>query len=68
MDAALYLKAKEKGLSQAALARKLGITPRSLCKKFKGNQPFLYREVVAICRELDIQNPLDHKWEEEKGK
>lgn len=67
MDISLYAKVKDKGLSQAALARKIGITPRSLCNKFKGNQPFLYREVVAICKELDIQNPLDHKWEE-KGK
>ena len=52
-----------KGISQAKLAGKIGISPRALCQKFGGKRPFLYREVVKICNILDIQNPLDFPFE-----
>lgn len=58
----LYEKLKEKKLTQAELARRLGMSPRSLCNKFQDKQPFLYREVIKICRELDIDNPLAYDW------
>lgn len=47
-----------KGLSQAKLAEMVGISPRALCQKFKGQRPFLYREVVKICEILNIENPM----------
>ena len=62
MQVWVFTKLKEKGISQAELARRIGIQPRSLCNKFQGKQPFLYREVVAICRELGIENPLVYDW------
>ena len=55
-------KLKEKGLSQAELARRIGMDNSYLTKKFQGKHPFLYSEVVAICRELGIDNPLDYDW------
>lgn len=58
----LSTKLRAKKISQAELARRIGISPRGLCNKFKGKQPFLYREVVMICGELDIKNPLDYTW------
>lgn len=58
----LMKKLRENGLSQAALARELGLSPRSLCNKFQGKQPFLYWEVVGICRRLHIENPLQYDW------
>ena len=58
----LYEKLQAKGLSQAELARRIGTSPRSLCNKFQDKQPFLYREVLKICRELDIDNPLAYDW------
>ena len=62
MQVWLYEKLQQKGLTQAELARRIDVHPRSLCKKFQGKQPFLYREVVAICRELEIDNPLRFDW------
>lgn len=58
----VHEKLKNKGISQAELARRIGITPRSLCNKFGGKQPFLYDEIVKICGELGINNPLDLTW------
>ena len=55
-------KLRKKGISQAELARRIGITPRSLCNKFGGKQPFLYDEIDKICDELDIRNPFDYTW------
>ncbi len=66
MQVWLYEKLKKKGLSQAALARMIGSTPHSLCAKFCGRQPFLYREVEAICEILDIENPREVDWVEKK--
>lgn len=67
MQTWLCIKLNEKGISQAQLARRLGISPRSLCNKFQGKQPFLYSEVLKICRELEIDNPLNYKWEQKKS-
>lgn len=58
----LFTKLKENGLSQAALARELGLSARTLCNKFQGKQPFMYHEVVRICRRLNIENPLKYDW------
>lgn len=64
MQAWLYERLQQKKLSQAALARRVGMHPRSLCNKFQGKQPFLYREVVKICRELEIRDPFQYDWGE----
>ena len=64
VQAWVFAKLKEKGVTQAELARRIGIDPRTICKKFKGGAPFLYSEVVAICRELGIDNPLNYQWVE----
>ncbi|MBQ8388792.1 MAG: helix-turn-helix transcriptional regulator [Clostridia bacterium] len=66
MQVWLFTLLKSKGISQAELARKIGIQPRSLCNKFQGKQPFLYREVVRICRILEIGNPLNFEWEKKE--
>lgn len=58
----LYEKLQEKGMTQAELAKRIDKDPSLLCKKFKGKQPFLYSEVVQICRELGINNPLAYDW------
>lgn len=58
----LYEKLQKKGLTQAKLARRIDKDPSLLCKKFNGKQPFLYSEVVQICRELEIDNPLAYDW------
>ena len=58
----LYEKLQKKGISQAELARRIGKDSSELCKKFRGKIPFLYSEVVKICRELDIDNPLAYDW------
>ncbi|MBR6603530.1 MAG: helix-turn-helix transcriptional regulator [Clostridia bacterium] len=67
MQVWLFAKLKEKGISQAELARRIGLSPRTLCNKFQGKQPFLYSEVVKICIELGITNPLDFEWGKEKS-
>lgn len=49
---------KERKITQRALAIQLNMTERSLCYKLGGRQPFLWREVLAICKILDINNPV----------
>ena len=58
----LYEKLQKKGISQAELARRIGKDSSELCKKFRGKIPFLYSEVVMICRELDIDTPWAYDW------
>ena len=58
MEVRLYAILKEKKISQKQLAEQIGISEHSMCNKMKGRVPFLYREVVKICRILDIDNPL----------
>lgn len=62
----LYEKLQQKGLTQAELARRIGKDNSLLCKKFQGKHPFLYSEVVMICRELGIENPLAYDWGKEE--
>lgn len=49
----------ERGVLQKDIAATLGITPRTLSKKMRGQLDFTYSEVYAICKTLDIDNPLD---------
>ena len=60
METWLYSKLKEKGTTQKELARMVGILPSTLSKKFHGELPFLYSEVVRICEILEIDNPLPY--------
>ena len=49
----------ERGVLQKDIAATLGITPRTLSKKMRGQLDFTYSEVYNICRVLGINNPLD---------
>ncbi len=60
MEVWLYDKLKKKGLSQAALAAKIGMNKITLNRKFQGKLPFMYTEVADICEALDIDNPLPY--------
>ncbi len=68
MEVWLFERLRAKKMSQAQLARRIGIAPRTLCNKFGGKVPFTYNEVVVICDILEISNPLDYKWGNEKEK
>lgn len=48
-----------RGISQRSLARELGVTPKTLSEKLIGKKDFRWREVVVICRQLNITNPLE---------
>lgn len=58
MEVQLYAKLKEKKIPQKQLAEQIGISEHAMCNKMQGRVPFLYREVVKICKILDIENPL----------
>ncbi|MBR5199239.1 MAG: DUF739 family protein [Bacteroidales bacterium] len=45
---------KEKGLTQENLAKSIGITPGSMSEKLNNKANFKQKEIIAICRELDI--------------
>ncbi|MBR1780052.1 MAG: helix-turn-helix transcriptional regulator [Oscillospiraceae bacterium] len=47
----------EKGMTQAQLARAIGISPNSLSRKLNGRRDFLLSEVVAISDVLELQAP-----------
>ena len=49
----------QSGMSQNDLAKALCITPKTLSNKLTGQKDFHWKEVVAICQMLDIENPLD---------
>ena len=55
----LQLRILEEGLTQKALAAKIGIREETLTRKLTDRTPFTWPEVAAICRYLNIQNPLD---------
>lgn len=55
----LQLRILEEGITQKALAAKLGIREETLARKLAGRRPFTWPEVAAICRCLNIENPLD---------
>ena len=48
----------EWGYSQAEIARKLGITPKTFYKKMKKGV-FLSNEIEAIIEILELENPFD---------
>ena len=47
-----------RGYSQAEIARKLGITPKTFYKKMKKGV-FLSNEIEAIIEILELENPFD---------
>ncbi len=49
---------KRKGITQKELAGRIGMDPTMLSRKLRCDREFLYSEVVKICIELDIENPL----------
>ena len=49
---------KNAGITQKELAKRVGMAPTSLSHKLSLRREFLYSEVVFICRELGIENPL----------
>lgn len=49
---------KRRGITQKELAVRTGMDPTILSRKLRCDREFLYSEVVKICLELDIDNPL----------
>lgn len=47
-----------RGLSQAAIAKKIGITPKTFYEKMKAGV-FGSDEIETMIRELDIKDPTD---------
>lgn len=52
-------KMTERHLSQAELAKCLGITVQALNAKLNGRSPFILEEVVKITDILSLDNPVD---------
>lgn len=50
-------KMAEKGMTQAQLAQKIGISENSLSRKLLGKREFRLSEAVDICIALDIEDP-----------
>lgn len=44
----------EKGTTQAAVARNIGISPQAMSKKMNGDTGFSQDDVIKICAYLDI--------------
>lgn len=49
---------KKNGITQKELANRVGLSPTVLSNKLRCKREFLYSEVVHICIELGITNPL----------
>lgn len=49
-------KMTEKGYSQKAMAKELGITENSFSNKIKGRSSFTSLEVISMCEKLGISN------------
>lgn len=47
---------KERGLTQAKLAGKIGKNQSTVCEKLKGKSVFTAKEIDDICKVLDISN------------
>lgn len=60
MEAWIYSKLKENGLTSKELAKLLDLTEQSVYRKIRGKTAFSYREVVKICDILGIDNPRDY--------
>lgn len=54
----IYVVLKKKGITQKELAHRIGMVPSVLSDKLHCRREFLYSEIVQICAELDIENPL----------
>lgn len=50
---------RECGTNPHRLAPKLGMSYKTMLLKLNGKYDFFYKEVIALCRELDIANPRD---------
>lgn len=59
MQTWIHSKLKECGITQRELAKRIGICHEALNRKINGKSPFMYWEVVKICKELGIENPRD---------
>lgn len=51
---------QERGISQGQLAKIVGMDRAYLCIKLSGKRQFRWREVFAICRVLEIENPIGY--------
>lgn len=60
MTGALFEKLKEKRMNQKKLAEAIGMPYTVLNRKLNGRLPLLYREVIAICEVLGIDNPIPY--------
>lgn len=49
---------KECGYEHRQIAAMLSIDNSTMSRKLSGKQPFLWQEVLAICKVLDIANPI----------
>ncbi len=47
------------GISQAKVAAQLGINAKTASQKLTGQKDFWWREVVALCDLLGIENPRE---------
>lgn len=47
----------QKKISQAELSRRIGISDRAMSQKITGKVDFQLKEVIAICKELGIEDP-----------
>ena len=52
-------KIAERGLSQAKVAREIGVSAQSFSRKITGKREFRLSEVQALCEILSIENPAD---------
>ena len=52
-------KMAEKGVSQRDLAQKIRMSENALSAKIKGLRSFRVSEVIAICRVLEISDPVE---------
>lgn len=49
----------ERGITQAQLAKLLGLSEKSLSNKMLGQHEFTWAEIKALCQLFDVQNPFD---------
>ena len=52
-------KMRENGMTQADVAKSIGISENSLSRKLNGKREFLLSEVVSLSKNLGIDNPGD---------
>lgn len=47
---------REKGMTQAELAQKIGMSAATLNKKLRGHTEFMQSEISSLCTVLDIKD------------